>query len=405
MLGKYVHVEMGQSPKGETVNPVVGEPLLNGPTEFGPRYPHPVQFTTQGARYAEPGDLLFCVRGSTTGRMNWADRRYVIGRGLAALRHKFGADLQPFVRGVIELRLPTLLVQATGSTFPNVSRTQLEALEYPEISLEEQRRIAHILGTFDDKIELNRQMSETLEEMAQALFKSWFVDFDPVRAKAEGRDTGLPSHVEDIFPDRLVDSDLGAIPADWQIVPLEEICNVGIGKTPPRKEPEWFTYWGGEGVPWASVKDLASAAPFLDRTREQLTSAAIDRHRVRVAPAGSILLSFKLTIGRVAVTSVDMATNEAIAQIQLKEVAPGGGEYLRHYLSTFDYSSLGNTSSIATALNSRLIRGLQVVLPPDNVLRAFSAAVGVAQERQRVLLENARTLTEARDALLRNLIG
>ena len=83
-------------------------------------------------------------------------------------------------------------------------------------SLEEQRAIAHILGTLDDKIELNRRMSETLEAMARALFKSWFVDFDPVRAKMEGRDPGLPKHIADLFPDRLVDSELGEIPEGWE---------------------------------------------------------------------------------------------------------------------------------------------------------------------------------------------
>ena len=81
----------------------------------------------------------------------------------------------------------------------------------------EQRAIAHILGTLDDKIELNRRMNETLEAMARALFKSWFVDFDPVRAKAEGRDPGLPKPLADLFPDRLVDSELGEIPEGWEV--------------------------------------------------------------------------------------------------------------------------------------------------------------------------------------------
>ena len=83
--------------------------------------------------------------------------------------------------------------------------------------LPEQRAIAHILGTLDDKIELNRRMNETLEAMARALFKSWFVDFDPVRAKAEGRDPGLPRHIADLFPDSFEDSELGEIPKGWEV--------------------------------------------------------------------------------------------------------------------------------------------------------------------------------------------
>ena len=124
--------------------------------------------------------------------MNWADQEYAIGRGIAAIRHRHEPALQPFVRGVIELELPELLAQATGSTFPNVSAYQLAEISYPCLDKYEQRAIAHILGTLDDKIELNRRMNQTLEAMARALFTSWFVDFDPVRAKMEGAIQGCP---------------------------------------------------------------------------------------------------------------------------------------------------------------------------------------------------------------------
>ena len=99
----------------------------------------------------------------------------------------------------------------------------------PPMDMAEQRAIAHILGTLDDKIELNRRMNETLEEMARALFKSWFVDFDPVRAKMEGRDTGLPPDVADLFPDRLVDSELGEIPEGWEVNRMEDFATVVYG--------------------------------------------------------------------------------------------------------------------------------------------------------------------------------
>ena len=187
-LGDFANIVMGQSPPGATVSSEDGDPLLNGPTEFGAHHPAPVQFTTGGRKFAQPGDLLFCVRGSTTGRMNWADQEYAIGRGVAAIRHRDEPALQPFIRGVIELELPELLAQATGSTFPNVSSHQLAEIPYPTLDESEQRAIAHILGTLDDKIELNRRMNETLEEMARALFKDWFMDFGPVRAKMEGRE-------------------------------------------------------------------------------------------------------------------------------------------------------------------------------------------------------------------------
>ena len=159
-LSFNAEIVMGQSPPGEACNAVGhGLPLLNGPTEYGPHHPTPVQFTTDARKRALPGDILFCVRGSTTGRMNWADREYAIGRGVAAIHHKKRPELQPFVRAVIEHDLPGLLAQATGSTFPNVSATQLAGLWWPPLDEDEQRAIAHILGALDDKIELNRRMS------------------------------------------------------------------------------------------------------------------------------------------------------------------------------------------------------------------------------------------------------
>ena len=185
-------------------------------------------------RRAQPGDLLFCVRGSTTGRMNWADQEYAIGRGVAAIRHRHHPALQPFVRGVIESELPELLTQATGSTFPNVSAHQLAEIPYPNLGKSEQHAIAHVLGTLDDKIELIRRMNETLEEMARALFKSWFVDFEPVRAKIDGRWRrgeslpGLPAEHYDLFPDRLVPSELGEIPEGWAVRTAGGSCRAGI---------------------------------------------------------------------------------------------------------------------------------------------------------------------------------
>ena len=225
-LGEVAHIVMGQSPPGETVSKDKGIALLNGPTEFGSHHPAPVQFTIDPRKLAKAGDILFCVRGSTTGRMNWADQEYAIGRGIAAIRHHSDIALQPFLRGVIELELPSLLAGATGSTFPNLSNQQLAGIPVPPLCETQQRAIAHILGTLDDKIELNRRMNRTLEEMARAIFQDWFVDFGPVRAKLEGREPYLPPELWSLFPDRLVDSDLGEIPEGWEVKALGDAVRI-----------------------------------------------------------------------------------------------------------------------------------------------------------------------------------
>ena len=197
-LGEVAEIIMGQSPKGNTVNSIgKGIALLNGPTEFGARHPFPTQFTTDPKRHAQLDDLLFCVRGSTTGRMNWANQDYAIGRGLAGIRHKSGSKYKYFLKALIDLNLPLLLNVATGSTFPNVSKDQITKLEVDVPPLSEQKKIAGILGAFDDKIELNRQMNATLEAMSQALFKSWFVDFDPVIDNALAAGNAIPAELRE----------------------------------------------------------------------------------------------------------------------------------------------------------------------------------------------------------------
>lgn len=230
-LSDIAEIVMGQSPPGETCNETEnGLPLLNGPTEFGGHHPDPVQFTTDPRKYAEIEDLLFCVRGSTTGRMNWADQRYAICRGIAAIRHKDGKEYQPFLKAVVDAGLPTLLASATGSIFPNVSREQLRDLECVLPPLAEQKRIAEVLGALDEKIELNRRMNATLEATARALFQSWFVDFDPVRAKIDGRTpSGIDPATAALFPESFEESPLGHIPKGWSVRNLDDLTSFVIG--------------------------------------------------------------------------------------------------------------------------------------------------------------------------------
>ena len=126
LFSKIATVVMGQSPEGDDCNnDGIGEPLLNGPTEFGFYSPTPAQWTTNGKKYCDNGDILFCVRGSTTGRMNWANQRYVIGRGLAAIRHISDTNLNWFIKAIIDNSLQEILSAATGSTFPNVGKDLL----------------------------------------------------------------------------------------------------------------------------------------------------------------------------------------------------------------------------------------------------------------------------------------
>ena len=145
-LSEICHIEMGTSPSGDTYNRRgVGFPLLNGPTEFGPRFPTAAQWTTEPVRYAECGDILFCVRGATTGRKNGADQRYCIGRGLAAIRGRSGIADTEFLWFLLDVVTTSLVRRAAGSTFVNLPGTELDCFVVPLPPLAEQKRIAGIL--------------------------------------------------------------------------------------------------------------------------------------------------------------------------------------------------------------------------------------------------------------------
>ena len=169
-LGEIALIIMGQSPPGETYNTEgVGLPLINGPAEYGPVHPVPVQWTSMPTRLCEKGDILFCVRGNTTGRMNLADQEYCIGRGLAAIRGKKGASDTSFLRYLLEYLKPALysLAIAGGSTFPNINAIQLSNREAAIPRLSEQRAIAQVLRAAQAAREA-RQREVTLKRERKA---------------------------------------------------------------------------------------------------------------------------------------------------------------------------------------------------------------------------------------------
>ena len=405
-LGDVATIVMGQSPPGKTVSGDIEIPLLNGPTEFGSNHPSPVQFTTDPRRFAQPGDVLFCVRGSTTGRMNWADQEYAIGRGVAAIRHVKDSTLQPLLRGVIEFSLPELLNVATGSTFPNVSASQISEIPYPDLSLQEQRVIAHVLGTLDDKIELNRRMNETLEGMARALFKSWFVDFEPVRAKMEGRWRrgqslpGLPADLYDLFPERLAPSELGEIPEGWEVGTVGNIVTRLRNNENPAVSPE------------TTFSHFSIPAYDEGQTPKLQLGESIKSTKSRV-PQGAVLLS-RLNPEVERVWLVDVASDErAICSTEFM-VLLAKPPFTRSYVYCLALSRIfrQQIESLVTGTSKSHQRApvndilsLDVVIPPTQVLEVFDMYASERMNRSLACRRESRSLAAQRDALLPGLVS
>ena len=295
--------------------------------------------------------------------------------------------------------------QNTGSSVPLINLSILKRLKVPVPSLDVQRAILEILGGLDAKIELNRRMNETLESLARALFKSWFVDFDPVRAKLDGRQPpNLPPATAALFPDSFEHVNGELMPRGWGYERAGEIADVAIGKTPPRKEPQWFSENPAD-IRWMSIKDLGACGAYIRNTSEFLTAEAVEKFRVRRIPDNTVVLSFKLTVGRVAITDGEMLSNEAIAHFNLSDDAAVGPEFLFCYLSNFAFDSLGSTSSIATAVNSKMVKAMSILAPGRQVAAVFGETVRPWFTRMKTLQRESETLAALRDTLLPRLLS
>ena len=229
----------------------------------------------------------------------------------------------------------------------------------------------------------NRRRNDNLEQQAQALYKSWFIDFEPFK---DGK---------------FEESEIGLIPEGWHVGKAEDFYEINIGKTPPRKEHEWFTLDKSQNI-WVSISDLGSDGRFLFDSSEYLTDKAIQKHNIVLVPENTVLLSFKLTIGRVGIAGTQLTTNEAIARFITNSV---NREYTYFLLKNFNYSKLGSTSSIATAVNSKIIKAMVVLMPSNECLLNFKKLVGPIIDGIKKNEEEIRRLTKLRDNLLPKLMS
>ena len=273
----------------------------------------------------------------------------------------------------------------TSTAVPIINKSTFANYEIEIPNIKEQKRIGEILSSLDDKIELNRRINDNLEQQAQALFKSWFVDFEPFK---EGK---------------FVDSELGMIPENWRVCSAETIFKINIGKTPPRKEQQWFTNINNGNVKWISISDLGSNEIFIEDSKEYLTKEAISKFNIIVVPEDTILVSFKLTVGRVGISNCELTTNEAVARFYLPK------SYFREYtylsLKNYNYARLGSTSSIATAVNSKIIKNMKLLIPPVTIISEFSKRINPLFNAIRIYENEIRNLSKIRNTLLPKLMS
>lgn len=390
------------------------------------------------------GDIVFSRRGDVT-RCAYVDPEQVGWFcGTGCLKIRLGTEKKATSRFIAySLKLPEskewLVRHAVGATMPNLNTTILGNIPcvLPPISV--QKSIAHILGTLDDKIELNRCINQTLEKMAQALFKSWFVDFDPVKAKSFALEAGgtpeeaeqaamqaisgkSPQELENfqrdqpeafadltrtasLFPSRLIESEFGPIPEGWRVGCVGDVCqDIFSGGTPTTTEAR---YWGG-GIPWLSSGETGEK--FIIKTEKSITPAGVVESSTREAKKYAVVIASAgqgKTRGQTSLLLIDSYVNQSVVVLQ----SAGGNPYVAIWLFFLlsgryeEMRGISDSHSSRGSLTTKLVRGMPVSLPPDLLLEEYGRISWESIQEIDRRIQLTRTLISTRDSLLPKLLS
>jgi type I restriction enzyme S subunit len=300
-------------------------------------------------------------------------------------------------------------------------------LELP--NLEVQNEAGRIIGKLDNKIELNRQTNQTLEQMAQAIFKSWFVDFEPTRAKIAAKlngqdperaamaavsgksiaeldqlspDTQQQLHTTAaLVPDKVVDSELGEIPEGWEVKSLSSVIKLTGGGTPKRSEQ---VFWNGD-IPWFSIKDIPGASDvFVVDTVEKISQVGLSKSSTKLLPKGTTIISARGTVGKLALVATPMCMNQSCYGINGVE---GIGPYfnyfnLREAISTLQRNTHG---AVFDTITTQTFESYSMAIRIDELTKAFEVLVTPLMDRIENNVRESRNFSELRDSLLPKLLS
>ena len=310
--------------------------------------------------------LLVSINGTLGNVAKYNNEKIILGKSACYMnvKEEYNVDYVYFVFESPEFK-KYLQYGANGTTIKNVPLSAIRNYEISIPSKENQDKIVRILKSIEDKIKLNNKINNNLSEQIKYIYNDIFIDY-----------------------------------ADYKR--LDEISNVTIGKTPPRSEQECFTT-NKNDVKWVSISDLGKSGMFIFDTSEKLTQEAVDKYNVKVIPKDTVILSFKLTVGRTGFTTEDMTTNEAIAHFDLnnKEL----NNYLYCTLTYFNYLDLGSTSSIATAINSKIVKSIKIGIPSGEQLNKFNNLTSAMFKTIKNNESENIKLSDLRDTLLPKLMN
>ena len=353
----------------------------------------------------EGGELLMTLVGNV-GQCAVVPRRMAgwnTARAVAVMRLADSSETQFVQQCLLSRPLQHLMdVWCNTTVQATLNLKEIRQLPLPWPPKKSRDAIAAFGKALDDKIELNRRMNATLEAMARALFQSWFVDFDPVRAKLDGRKpVGLDEATAALFPSSFQESSLGPIPHGWDVCPLSEKIQLLSGGTPKTSEP---TYWDGD-IPWYSVRDAPSETDvWVIHTDKHVTKLGITNSAAQIFPEKTTIISARGTVGKLALTAVPMAMNQSCYGVR---GIIGYGDYFTYFSLREATAQLQQRThgTVFDTITTETFRTLDCIFPTPKITAAFDKLVEPLLGQIRANLHQARTLAALRDTLLPNLLS
>jgi len=286
-----------------------------------------------------------------------------------------------------------------GSTQLKLPLYGIKNIKIPSIDEKSQSRIADFLSNLDKKIELNKKQNETLEEIAKTLFKSWFVDFDPVRAKVEGRSTGLSKEISDLFPNSFEESELGEIPKGWKVENIGNSFEVLLGGTPSRKKEE---YWEGD-IPWINSGEINNFR--ILKPSEFISENGFKNSSTKLLPKRSTLIAITgATLGQLSLNEIEVCANQSVIGIPPSKKFPS--EYVYLWISsTIQKLISSQTGGAQQHINTNNVKEHLILLPPEKCSNFLKDLLTPVFDKILNNLLQIRALSEIRDTLLPRLIS
>jgi len=346
-----------------------------------------------------PANTILLSSRAPVGYLAIAKQPLCTNQGIRNLVIKEGFSPE-FIYYLLKNNIDYLKRNASGTTFQELSGGTLKTLEFNIPDYTTQREIAHILGTLDDKIELNQRMNETLEEIARAVFKSWFVDFDPVRAKMAGESYPLPDEEMALFPDELVDSDLGMIPKGWEVSTIGEEVELVGGGTPSTKNPE---YWENGIYNFATPKDLSRlTSSFLLDTERKVTKAGLGKISSGLLEKETLLMSSRAPVGYLAINQIPVCVNQGIVAMKCDRSL--SAFYMLNWAKVHMEEIRSRASGTTFAeLSKRNFRPMNILVPKSEIVKQFDTLISFLYNSIKNNLVMNKTLLKERYMMITNL--